>query len=385
MQTAPGGNPSPNPSAEASELAVSVVLATYNRLDLLFRVLDSLSRQTLAPDRFEVVVVDDGSTVPVREHVLSRTVPFALKVIDQKNAGPAAARHRGVLEARGRILVFVDDDMDLPPRFLETHLGYHTSNRPTAVFGRYASDPKIGEKSIFERYHGVKWDKLSHAVAAGRVTVDGTLLATGNTSMRREDYLRTGGFDLALPRAEDMALGLDLEEIGVHLVFSDAAYSVHLSDHTLPEKWRWRAFIHGKLEPGIARKHPTMAHADPWRFAFSLPMLGRVLCIPAVVAPAAGERLAAATYKLAELADRLGFEGAAIKGAGLVFGMEYFRGMREEAESLSSLLAGCANFLRKAAHSTRPMPGVPWWLVRWAERTAPQDIDRSHTREPCGR
>jgi GT2 family glycosyltransferase len=343
---------------------VSVVLATYNRPDLLARLLSCMSRQTLPLDQFEVIVVDDGSTVPARQSIDPARYGFALTVIEQTNAGPSAARHKGVLQARGEILVLLDDDMDLPPRFLESHLGYHASGRPTAVFGRYASDPKIGEKSVFERYHGLKWDELSRAVATGKVTVDGTLLATGNASMRREDYLRAGGLDLTLPRAEDMALGLDLEELGVDLVFSDTAYSVHLSDHTEPEKWRGRAFLHGKLEPRIARKHPRMAHADPWRFAFSLPLAGRILCLPAIVAPPFGQRLAAATYRVAEAADRLGFERLAMKVAGLVFGMEYFRGMREEAGSLRAMGVGCVAFLRKAATAERPTRGVPVWLAR---------------------
>jgi len=347
---------------------VSVVLATYNRLPSLLRLLDCLSKQTLSHGSFEVIVVDDGSAVPVREPVEKGTYPFAITVIAQKNAGPSAARHAGVLRARGEILVFVDDDMELPARFLETHLAYHASGRPTAVFGRYLSDPKIGDKSIFERYHGVKWDNLSRDVARGLVTVDGTLLATGNASMRRADYLRVGGLDLSLPRAEDMALGLDLEEIGVDLVFSDAAGSVHLSDHTQPEKWRGRIYLHGKLEPGIARKHPTMAHADPWRFAFSLPLVGRILCLPSVLAPPLGEKLATVVYVAADGAGRLGFESVAMKATGLVFGMDFFRGMRDEAGSLGAMAAGCIGFLRKAATSNRPVRGVPKWLARLAVR-----------------
>lgn len=357
-------------------LKVSVVLATYNRLDLLRRLLGCLSWQTLPPEQFEAIVVDDGSKVPVAKHIDPDNYPFPLRVITQVNAGPSAARHRGALQAHGRILVFVDDDMELPPRFLETHLEYHASGRPTAVFGRYASDPKIGEKSIFERYHGLKWDELGRAAERGELVVDGTLLATGNASMRLEDYLRTGGLNLSLPRAEDMALGLDLEELGVELVFSNSAYSVHLSDHTQPEKWRARAFTHGKLEPGIARKHPRFPHADPWRFAFSLPLAGRVLCLPVIFAPRFGERLAGAAFKVAEVIDKLGFERHALRATGLVFGMEYFRGMREEAGSLRAMATGCVNFLKKAAQGERPTRGVPVWLARRVLAMSKTDRER---------
>jgi hypothetical protein len=191
--------------------------------------------------------------------------------------------------------------------------------------------------------------------------------------MRRDDYLRAGGLDPSLPRAEDMALGLDLEEIGVALVYSDEAYSVHLSDHTRPEQWRARAFVHGRLEPSIARKHPTMPHADPWRFAFSLPLVGRILCIPSVVAPGVGERLAVFVYRAAEQADHLsrimhmtgaGLDRVAMRATGLVWGMEYFRGMREEAGSLRGAMAACATFLRKAAAAGELPRGVPSWLAR---------------------
>jgi GT2 family glycosyltransferase len=352
-------------SVEASAPPMSVVVATYNRADLLVRVLDTLARQTLPPGEFEVIVVDDGSEVPVSARVDARRYRFPLTIIRQKNAGPAAARHRGVVEARGRILVLIDDDMDLPARFLEMHLAYHDAvARPRAVLGRYATDPDIGQKPLFERYHALKWDQLSAGIAGGHVRVDGTLLATGNASMRREDYLRVGGLDLTLRRAEDMALGLDLEEIGVELVFSDDAYSVHLSDHTRAQTWRARAFLHGQLEPGIARKHPTMAHADPWRFAFSLPLPGRVLCLPAMVSPWLGERVADVVLRAAELADSLGLEGPAMRAAGLVFGMEYFRGMRAEAGSLAAMAGGCVGFLKKAAISDSRVQGVPRWLAR---------------------
>jgi glycosyltransferase involved in cell wall biosynthesis len=352
-----------SPGAAVGAPTVSVVLATYNRLDLLLRLLSSLSRQTLAPERFEVIVVDDGSSIPVRTQVDPHAYAFRLTVIEQRNAGPSAARHRGVQEAHGEILVLLDDDMDLPSRFLQTHLAYHANGRPTAVFGRYASDPKIGDKPLFERYHGLKWDQLSQGVASGQVIVDGTLLATGNASMRRADYLRAGGLDLSLPRAEDMALGLDLEELGVELVFSDEAYSVHLSDHTQAEKWRARAFLHGQLEPRIARKHPTMAHADPWRFAFSLPLAGRVMCLPVIVAPRFGKRLVDVVFRVAEEVDKRGFERPALRVTGLVFGMEYFLGMREEAGSLWGMAAGCVRFLKKAAVADRPVRGVPKWLA----------------------
>jgi len=109
-----------------------------------------------------------------------------------------------------------------------------------------------------------------------------------------------------------------------------------------------------------------LPHADPWRFAFSLPFAGRILCMPAIVSPRLGEKLASAAFRAAEAADRLGFERAAMRATGLVFGMEYFRGMREEAGSFRAMASGCLGFLKKVAAAGRPARGVPMWLARAA-------------------
>ncbi len=94
---------------------VSVVISTFNRLALLEELLDALGRQTLGARHFEVVVVDDGSREPVAPALKTRTDRFALKVLTQANAGAAAARHAGIMQARGEVVVITDDDMLVPP------------------------------------------------------------------------------------------------------------------------------------------------------------------------------------------------------------------------------------------------------------------------------
>jgi GT2 family glycosyltransferase len=327
---------------------ISVVLATYNRLGLLLRLLDDLGRQTLDPADFEVIVVDDGSAEPVRSRLDASRHRFRLTMLQQENAGPASARHRGVLASRGDVLVLVDDDMRLPPRFLAEHLSYHQSSEHVAVIGRYVSDPDISKKPLFERYLGRKWDQLSEGVAAGSVQVNGTYLATGNTSMRRDDYLRAGGLDASLPRAEDVALGLALEAVGVRVVFSETAHSVHLSDHTDPGTFRKRVYMHGRLETIIASRHPRNAAADPWRYAFTLPLAGRVLCASSLVAPSFARVVAGGVFRVAMLVDQLGAERLAFRGVGLVYGLDYFRGMRDEAGSLGEAVRSCVAYAEKA-------------------------------------
>ena len=94
-------------------------------MDLLQRLLAQLARQTLPASDFEVVVVDDGSREPVAPHLEKLTLPFSLRVETHANAGAAAARHRGVLAARGEVVLITDDDMQVAGDFLARHLARH--------------------------------------------------------------------------------------------------------------------------------------------------------------------------------------------------------------------------------------------------------------------
>jgi glycosyltransferase involved in cell wall biosynthesis len=85
----------------------SVVIPTYNRRALLERCLASVRAQTF--EDYEIVVVDDGSTDGTVE-MLNDLGSGRLKIIVQDNAGPGAARNRGVAAASGRYLAFLDSD-----------------------------------------------------------------------------------------------------------------------------------------------------------------------------------------------------------------------------------------------------------------------------------
>jgi glycosyltransferase involved in cell wall biosynthesis len=92
-------------------VTVTVFTPTYNRAETLHRVRDSLCRQTLDPDRFEWVVVDDGSTDGTRELVETwMGGPFAIRYAWQPNAGKHVAWNRGVADARGELFTCLDSD-----------------------------------------------------------------------------------------------------------------------------------------------------------------------------------------------------------------------------------------------------------------------------------
>jgi len=96
--------------------SVSVIIPLYNKGKYIARALDSVFAQTFQD--FEVIVVDDGSTDNGPEIVSQYKEP-RLRMIRQQNAGPGAARNRGIKESKGAFLAFLDADDEWLPDFLK--------------------------------------------------------------------------------------------------------------------------------------------------------------------------------------------------------------------------------------------------------------------------
>jgi glycosyltransferase involved in cell wall biosynthesis len=100
---------------DVAEPEISVIVPVFNGAGVLGRCLESLIRQEF--DSYEVVVVDDGSTDASSDVISSFTGPL-IRWVQQENAGAAAARNRGVSQARGRRLAFLDSDDEVSPSWL---------------------------------------------------------------------------------------------------------------------------------------------------------------------------------------------------------------------------------------------------------------------------
>ena len=101
-------------------LEASLVIPTYNKKEFLELTLASLMSQTYPYEKFEIVIVDDGSTDGTHELFSSSThFPFRYVYVKQENAGRAAARNTGILRAQGETIIFLDDDQIVPSQFVE--------------------------------------------------------------------------------------------------------------------------------------------------------------------------------------------------------------------------------------------------------------------------
>ena len=112
----------------------SIIIPTFNRPLQLTHCLQSLARVNYPPNRFEVVVVDDGSVGPAETVVSSFSNRLDITLITQPHSGPAIARNKGAAHAKGKFLAFTDDDCTPAPEWLKS-LALRFNGTPDAMIG----------------------------------------------------------------------------------------------------------------------------------------------------------------------------------------------------------------------------------------------------------
>jgi GT2 family glycosyltransferase len=246
-------------------LRLSVVVPTYGRPDRMARLVERLDGQTLDPRAFEVVVVDDGSPEPVALDPSAHR--FALKLLRQGNAGPAAARNLGVENAAAELVLFLNDDAVPRDDLLELHLAAHSaSTAPVAVLGAFPFTREslrepftrlLSESSLLFDFASLRHGELH----------GWTFFWTCNISLRRSLLAEAGGFDAATFReaiVEDVELGYRLEKMGVRVLYRADAVCEHEHPLTVDDYFR-RAVRLGVNVARMWKKHrdPTVLWAPP--------------------------------------------------------------------------------------------------------------------------
>jgi GT2 family glycosyltransferase/thioesterase domain-containing protein len=303
---------------------VSIVIATFNRRGTVGQLLGDLEAQQflrVSPSEIEVIVVNDGGNVDVEAELPSDSL-FPITVLNRSNGGPAAARHSGIERSTGETVVILDDDMRIGSGFLDAHIEKHEEGAHV-VYGLIQGDADTGP--LFGRFHQGHIDRWLEECRAGAVP-RGERLCTGNVSFRRQDYDLIGGFDRSLVRCEDRDLGIRLELAGVQFQYSEAAVSTHHSEHADVGQWRTRSTVYGESDVSISRKHKDHSELSPWSFLTELPTIVHPLLIAVAALPVLGGPVGFVVYRFGELLDKVGVHGAAIKLAGLTYGVDYYRG-----------------------------------------------------------
>jgi len=205
------------------EKAVSVIIPTFNGAARIGSCLDALSRQA-AGRNVEVLVVNDGSTDNIAEVVERYT---AVRLITQTNAGPAAARNRGALEARGTILLFTDDDCVPEPQWLDAMLAPFQEPDVVGAKGTY----RTHQRQLAARFVQIEYED-KYRLMAGLPDID--FVDTYSAGFLRDRFVEMSGYDTSFPVAcaEDIELSYRMSARGWKMKFVPAAVVYHTHPDT---------------------------------------------------------------------------------------------------------------------------------------------------------
>jgi glycosyltransferase involved in cell wall biosynthesis len=236
-------------------MILTVVIPTRDKAELLDRTLAALAAQEAGRDDWEIVIVDDASsdgTAALLRDWQHRLAARLRTVRPEHNLGRAGARNLGARHARGRFILFLDDDIVAPPDLLAAHLAELTAHEDAGTIGHAVTAPEVVDAPHFHYLDTRAVAKLPVGAAPARYFV------TQNAAVPRREFLSVGGFDerFAGYGFEDMELGFRLEDAGVRFRALKHPVPQHVHHHTLAE------YLAKKVECGrgslqlVARLHP---------------------------------------------------------------------------------------------------------------------------------
>lgn len=222
---------------EKACLRLSVIVCTYNRCHLLALALSSLASQTLCQEDFEVVVVDNGSQDDTSRVAIEASRSAAnLRYVYEPELGLSRARNRGVKEARGEIIAFMDDDARAEPGWAQALVEAfeREPRRPLCVGGRVdpiweKARPKWLPDTALPSLTILDYGEESRALAFPREWLAGCNIAFSR------DFLLHTSFNPNLGRRganlnsnEEIAVLSELERSGGLILYESTAIVRHL-------------------------------------------------------------------------------------------------------------------------------------------------------------
>jgi GT2 family glycosyltransferase len=223
---------------EKSPPFISVIIPTYERPDDLSRCLRALAAQDYPRDRFEVLVVDDGSAASINESIDSLRHRLNMTLLRQPHSGPATARNHGAAHAKGSYLAFTDDDCIPAPDWLR-RLSTSFALFPESVLGGRTINALVHNlystaSQLLVDYLQVRWNSSSTRAS---------FFASNNLALPAKCFKAVGGFDPRWDRAagEDRDLCDRLIRHGYRLVSAPGALVQHA--HVLTFRTFWRQHV----------------------------------------------------------------------------------------------------------------------------------------------
>jgi GT2 family glycosyltransferase len=260
-------------AAEVDPLMVSFVVPTYRRPEVLRATLTALLDVDYPADRYEVIVVDDGSADATPEVVaaLQPAAACRLAYIHQENSGVATARNRGARSARGELLIFVDDDIVVEPTHVRDHLAARDGRGEAVVNGHWEFPPALVQAfaaTPFGRFRLAveRWVKegiSKEPLPDGRESP--SAVTACNLAIGRTQFWELGGFDEGFPFAgyEDQELSYRARRTGSPLVYDRRIRLIHNDQRVTLSQFCERQRRGACTAVYLARRHPEAYGSAP--------------------------------------------------------------------------------------------------------------------------
>ena len=201
-------------------MKISVIIPTFNRLDLLKRAIDSVLNQSIKP--YDIIVVDDGSIDDTSEMIQHKYK--SINLIQQKNSGVSAARNNGIKNAQGDWIALLDSDDEWGKNKLEEQVNNLTDN-PKYEFCHtneiwIRNGIRVNQKKRHKKYGGFIFDKC----------LDICRISPSSVLFNKNILNHVGWFDEKLPVCEDYDLWLRITA-DYEILFIDKPLIVKYGGH----------------------------------------------------------------------------------------------------------------------------------------------------------
>ncbi|MDE6267521.1 MAG: glycosyltransferase [Muribaculaceae bacterium] len=200
----------------------SVIVPVYNRIGEVEELLDSLAAQSFRD--FEVIIVEDGSTLPCREAVETRASKLDVRYFMKDNEGRSIARNYGIERSRGEWLVFFDSDCVIPPDYFSRLDAALAAGPSLDCYG----GPDAAHESFSLTQKAINYAMTSFlttgGIRGGKVSLEKFTPRTFNTGFRRRVYDRVGGFREMFSEDIDMSTRIRQAGFSIGLLPDVAVY-----------------------------------------------------------------------------------------------------------------------------------------------------------------
>lgn len=241
----------------ASPLSFSIITPTFNRKSKLLNLMKSVSSQLYELNNVEMIVVDDCS-VDGTSDIKFNSFPFSVKYIPSiEKLGPAKARNKGIKESHNDIILFIDDDNELPVNFIQQFNEAFAKHPDIVCVGCAQLPPlKLVMNNIFARYEykmPFLFSRFKYAISLDTAYIGGFETPVDGcacTSYKREIFFKEDMWlneSLTVPGGETAILKKGVSE--KHKLLYIPIHSDHYQDYSLKglmKKTRNRAI--GELE-----------------------------------------------------------------------------------------------------------------------------------------